>query len=185
MERDIARVLITKQMPEERVSALATDIARAYPNPREGITIVMVPVGSIIFLADLIRQLPIKMRIGLLTVSSYPGATTGSQGASLTSTGFPDLRGRDVLIVDDILDTGGTLRLVRAEAGRAGPRSVKTAVLLRKADKAPPDVAVDFVGFDVEDAFLVGYGLDYDGLYRNPPYVAVLDPEVYASGGSS
>jgi hypoxanthine phosphoribosyltransferase len=185
MENDIARVLIPEAALKERVAELAVEIARAYSDPRGGITIVTILRGSIIFLADLIRQLPIKMRVELVSVSSYPGAATSSRGATLESIPLPDLGDRDVLIVDDILDSGGTLRLVQAELARRGPRSVRTAVLLRKAEKAPSDVAVDYVGFDVEDAFLVGYGLDFNGLYRNLPYVAVLKPEVYASENSS
>jgi hypoxanthine phosphoribosyltransferase len=185
MRNDIARVLITEEALKDRVSALAAQIAKVYPNPQEGITIVTVLAGAIIFLGDLIRQLPIKMKIALVSVSSYPGKTTGSKGARLTSAALPDLAGRDVLIVDDILDSGGTMRLVQAEVRRAEPRSLRTAVLLRKPDKAPSDIPVDFVGFDVEDAFVVGYGLDYGGLYRNLPYVAVLRPELYAPESSS
>jgi hypoxanthine phosphoribosyltransferase len=83
------------------------------------------------------------------------------------------------LIVDDIQDTGATLRLVQADVRRAGPRSLRTVVLLRKRGKAANDIPIDFVGFDIEDAFVVGYGLDYNGLYRNLPYIAVLRSELY------
>jgi hypoxanthine phosphoribosyltransferase len=185
MENDIARVLITEEALKKRVAVLATEITRSYADPQAGITIVTVLAGAIIFLGDLIRRLPIKIRIELVSVSSYRGRTTSPGDPILTPTSLPDLHGRDVLIVDDILDTGGTLRLVEDEVRRAGPRSIRTAVMLRKAGKAPPDVTVDFVGFDIEDAFVVGYGLDYGGLYRNLPFIAVLKPELYVSEGSS
>jgi hypoxanthine phosphoribosyltransferase len=174
MHADVERILISAERLDERVSALAREIATAYGTGCEGITIVTILAGSIVFLGDLIRKLPMKMRIGLVGVSSYPGRSVESRGAVLSSGALPDIRGHDVLIVDDILDTGGTLRLVQAEIGRASPRSVRTVVLLRKPGKAPSDVAVDFVGFDIEDTFVVGYGLDFDGLYRNLPYIATL-----------
>jgi len=169
-------VLIGQDALRKRVGEMAADIAAVYEGVNDGITIVTVLAGSLIFLSDLIRQLPLRMRIGLATVSSYPDRTVESGGAKLGSTSFPDLHDREVLIVDDIIDTGGTLRVVRAEVLGRRPRSIRTAVLLRKKGKAPADVPVDFVGFDVDDEFVVGYGLDYDGLYRNLPYISVLGP---------
>lgn len=180
MERDVARILITRDRVDARIRELGAEIAAGYADPRAGITIVSVLSGAIIFLADLIRHMPMKMKIGLITVSSYAGATTESRGASLTKDLDVDIRGRHVLIVDDILDTGGTLRLVQKRLRAREPRSLRTAVLLRKRGKAPPDVTVDYVGFDIDDLFVVGYGLDYNDHYRNFPHIAVLRPEVYA-----
>ena len=185
VDQDIGKVLISERALKNRVAALAEEIAEAYPASEGGIMLVTVLAGSIIFLADLIRQLPMKLRIGLVTVTSYPGPTTVSRGPSLESASLPQVRDRDVLIVDDILDTGRTLRLVQAEVRRAKPRSLETVVLLRKPAKAPADVTVDFVGFDVEDVFVIGYGLDYDGLYRNLPYIAVLRRDADSSGITS
>ena len=178
MHADVERILISAERLNERVSTLAGEIAASYPAEGDGITIVTILAGSIVFLGDLIRRLPMKMRIGLVGVSSYPGRSTETHGAVPSSGDLPDIAGRDVLIVDDIVDTGGTLRLVQGEIGRASPRSVRTAVLLRKPGKAAGDVAVDFVGFDIEDVFVVGYGLDFDGLYRNLPYIAELKRSV-------
>ncbi len=172
----IDRVLISATALEERVHGLAHEIARTYAVTSDGLIIVTVLSGSLVFLADLIRKLPLMLRIGLVTVSSYPGGTTRSAGAKLLTSSYPELQNRDVLLVDDILDTGGTLRLVQREIRAAVPRSLRTAVLLRKTGKAPPDVTVDFVGFDIEDVFVVGYGLDYDGLYRNLPHIAEWRP---------
>jgi hypoxanthine phosphoribosyltransferase len=179
MERDIARILITERQLAERVRGLASEIAASYPNLEEGLTLVTVLCGSIIFLADLIRHLPMKMKIGLITVSSYSGATTQSRGAKLVGELELAVSGRHVLVVDDILDTGRTLRLVQGRLASREPRSLKTTVLLRKPAKAPDDVVADFVGFDIEDEFVVGYGLDFNDHYRNLPHIAVLKPELY------
>lgn len=181
MEADIDRVLISRERLAERVREMAGQIARSYPDLDAGLSLVPILSGSVIFLADLIRHLPMKMKIGLITVSSYSGATTTSKGAKLLQDLNVDVTGRDVLVLDDILDTGNTLRLVTAKLAERKPRSIKTAVLLRKTAKAPDDVVADFVGFDIEDVFVVGYGLDYNDHYRNLPHIAVLKPEIYAA----
>lgn len=124
MEADIARVIIDKEALARRVRAMVEEIARAYTDSGGGITIVPILSGSIIFLADLIRYLPMMMRVHLVTVSSYRGKTTQTKGAKLLTDKPLDVRDHDVLVVDDILDTGGTLRLVRSQLERAKPRSV-------------------------------------------------------------
>jgi len=178
MKADLERVIITQEQIAQRIAEMAKEIDATYPKPI-GIVIVPVLSGSVFFLADLVRLLPMKMRIGMVAVSSYPGTSTESKGAKLLSDNFPDVRDRHVLLVDDILDSGGTLRLVREMVKQAGASTVRTAVLLRKPNRAPQDVPADFVGFDVDDLFVVGYGLDYDDYYRNLPYIAVLRPELY------
>lgn len=167
-------VLISKEAIAERINTLAAEISEIFPRTDGGLTIVSVLAGSVVFLVDLIRQMPMRLRIGLITVSSYPGQRTAPKPPELTWSALGDVKDCDVLIIDDILDTGGTLRLVQAAIRDAGARSVRTAVLLRKPGKAPREVAADFVGFDIDDVFVVGYGLDYDGLYRNLPYIGVL-----------
>jgi hypoxanthine phosphoribosyltransferase len=179
MHKDIARVLIPSDRLATRVHEMGQQIAASYAESDGQITIVTILSGAIIFLADLIRHMPMKMKIGLVTVSSYRGATTESRGSKLMQDLRVDVQGRHVLIVDDILDTGGTLRLVQHLLQERAPQSLRTAVLLRKKGKAPPDVAADFVGFDIEDEFVVGYGLDYNDHYRNYPHIAVLRPELY------
>lgn len=178
MDGDIARILIPRERIAERVGELAGQISRAYEGELDaGLTLVTILSGSLIFLSDLIRRLPLRMKIGLITVSSYKGTkpTTASVLQQLNT----DVAGRHVLLVDDILDTGGTLRLVRELLTPAGPKSIRTCVLLRKPSKAPPDVPADFIGFDIEDVFVVGYGLDFDDHYRNLPDIAVLREKVY------
>ncbi len=174
MESDIARILIHRDRIQARVRTLANEIAATYNGGKTGLTLVPILSGSIIFLADLIRELPLKMKLALVQISTYPGAAT-APGAPRTVLGLSgDVTGRDVLIVDDILDSGRTLRCVREMIRSRGPRSVRSAVLLRKPSKAPPDLPVEFVGFDIEDLFVVGYGLDYNDHYRNYPHVGVL-----------
>ncbi len=179
MDKDIERIMISERELAVRVKEMASQIAACYPSLDTGLTLVPILSGSVIFLADLIRHLPMKMKLGLITVSSYRGATTQAGGPELLMDVDVDVRDRHVLIIDDILDTGGTLRFVRSRLAERRPRSIRTAVLLRKPDKAPDDVTADFVGFEIADEFVVGYGLDYDGHYRNFPHIAVLKPEHY------
>ena len=179
MEGDIQRILISRERISQRVSEIAADISETYRDGQAGLIIVPILAGSVIFLADLIRHLPFKMKIGLMTVSSYRGATTQAGEARMVKDLNLDIRDRHVLIVDDILDTGNTLRMVIAELRQRNPASLRVCVLLRKTVRAPSDVPVDFVGFDIEDVFVVGYGLDYNDHYRNWPDIGVLKPELY------
>ena len=176
---DIDRILISRDRIAERVAELAEEIAGHYQHQKAGLTLVPILSGSLIFLADLIRRLPMKMKIGLITVSSYGGPTMKGRAPEILKDLTLNVDGQNVLIVDDILDTGNTLRLVRGQLQDRHPESVKTCVLLRKPTKAPPDLTPDFIGFDIEDAFVVGYGLDYGDHYRNCPDISVLKPDLY------
>jgi hypoxanthine phosphoribosyltransferase len=178
---EIERILVDEARIAARVHAMGRQIAADLQADmaRTGADqIVLVPIltGSIVFVADLIRQLPLKLSLGVVAVSSYPGRSMSSKGASIRSEIPADLGGKHVLVVDDILDSGRTLGLVRRLIEEQGPASVRIAVLLRKvlgAQRAeePP---VEYVGFDIPDEFVVGYGLDYNGYYRNHPSIAVL-----------
>lgn len=178
MDADIERILLSHDQIQARVRAMAGEMAEVYAGSEQGLTIVPILSGSIIFLADLIRDLPLKMKIAMVQVSSYPGTATTSQQLEMKSDLGQGLAGRDVLLLDDILDSGNTIRHVQKLIRAREPASLRTAVLLRKPAKAPPDVPVDFVGFDIEDAFVVGYGLDFDDHYRNYPHIGVLRPEM-------
>ena len=179
MEQDIERVLIDRAQIARRCDELAGEIVATYQGRPGELWVVAVLSGAFVFLSDLIRRIPIRMRLTLLHVSSYPGRQTRSTEAVIEGQLPRHLAGRDVLIVDDILDSGKTLRAVIQRVWRQQPASVRTCVLLRKPDKAPSDVPADFVGFDIEDAFVVGYGLDYGQLYRNYPDIGVLRAECY------
>ena len=168
------RLLLPGDRIAERVAQLADEIAARYADG--DLTIVGVLTGSIVFLADLIRHLPVSFRLDLTWVRSYPGAATTSQGVNVLLPAATDLDGRDVLIVDDILDSSQTLSDLLDRARRAGARSVRTCVLLRKDRPDLPDrLAPDFAGFDVPNEFVVGFGLDCDGRYRNLPDICVLE----------
>lgn len=170
-------VLISRDQIARRVRELGdqitADLRAAPPRP-----VVLVPIltGSFVFVADLIRHMPIKMSIRPITVSSYPGRATSSQGAEVRGELPTDLAGKHVLLVDDILDTGRTLGLIRRMMAAQAPASLRTAVLLRKRKPAGRDeeVEVDYAAFDIDDLFVVGYGLDYDGYFRNLPDIRVL-----------
>ena len=180
MHRDIDRVLISQYQIAGRVKEMADQITADHagggPDAPE-VTIVPILTGAMIFCCDLIRQLPIKMRIGLMTVSSYRGAVVTSQGSQVVGSQLGDLRDRHVVLVDDILDSGGTIRLVVPMLKAQGAASVKVCVLLKKDRPAARDVYADYVGFEIPDEFVVGYGLDYNNYYRNLPDIVVLTRE--------
>lgn len=182
---DIDRILISQEDIAERVAALADQITAdhlADDDPGAELTIVPVLTGAMIFCSDLIRRIPIAMKIGLLTVSSYPGASLRTQGSSLLHNQLGDVHGRHVLLVDDILDSGGTLRLIVPRVRELGAASVRTCVLLRKDRPSAREMQVDYWGFEIPDVFVVGYGLDYNNYYRNLPAIATLKEEAIRRG---
>jgi hypoxanthine phosphoribosyltransferase len=188
MHADLERTLVTREQIAFRVSEigrqLAADLAVDMAGDRDGAggeNVVIIPVmtGAMVFTADLIRQLPIKLSLGLVAVSSYPGKSMESKGVKIASELPHDLAGKHVVIVDDILDSGQTLAVVRELIERQKPASVRCCVLLKKPESARKrHVDVEYVGFEIPDAFVVGYGLDYDGYYRNHPEIATLKLDV-------
>ncbi len=183
MHADLDRVLIRADDIAARVAALAAEVLHDWPDALDGgaeppeITPVPLMTGSFIFAADLIRHMPQMMQIHLMSVSSYPGTATTSQGVQIDrrKSNVPDdLTGRHVLVIDDILDSGSTLRAVTDDLRQRNPAALKTCVLLRKQRPEALDFPVDHVAFDIPDAFVVGYGLDYNGYYRNLPDIGVL-----------
>lgn len=179
MKGDIDRILISREQIAERIGQLVLEIRRDLESIGGDGEIVLVPIltGSIIFVADLMRGLPHKLRIGVITCTSYPGKSTTSRGAQIAGDLPADLEGRHVLVVDDILDSGNTLRLVRREIECRGAATVRCCVLLRKETAAAQNTPCEYVGFDIPDEFVVGYGLDYDDYYRNLPDIGTLKKE--------
>lgn len=183
MQADVDRVLIGREAIARRVAELAELIAadlKAGGTVTPQVTIVSVMTGSVVFLADLIRHIPLMMSVRLLTVSSYPGKSTRSQGPRVEGLPPEDLAGHHVLVVDDILDSGKTLSAVCSLIERRNPESLRTCVLLKKMTRASCTASADYVGFEIPDEFVVGYGLDYDGRYRNVPDIVTLKREVLA-----
>jgi len=174
---EIDRVLITEAQIARRVRQLTRQLQRDFKN--RDLVIVSLLNGTVMFLADLIRHLSLPLRLDFIGVSSY-GAGTESGELVFTKQLRLDVRGRDVLVVDDILDTGRTLQRVLAILRQHQPRRLKVCVLLEKKARRTEKVRADYVGFQIPDLFVVGYGLDYAERYRNLPFVGVLKPEAYA-----
>jgi hypoxanthine phosphoribosyltransferase len=174
--KDIERILITDEQLARRIRQMSREIERDFKG-RE-MVIVSLLTGTVMFLGDLIRHISLPLRLDFMGVSSY-GAGTESGELVFTKELRIDVRGRDVLLVDDILDTGKTMRRVLEKLCLLGPRRIKTCVLLNKAARRVEKVKADYVGFEIPDFFVVGYGLDFAERYRNLPFVGVLHPHMY------
>lgn len=175
--REVASVLITEEQLARRIRWLARQIARDYAG--KDMVVVSLLNGTVMFLADLIRNISLPLRLDFMGVSSY-GAGTESGELVFTKELRMEVRGRNVLLVDDILDTGRTLHRVTARLRSLKPRDIKICVLLDKPSRRTESVAADYTGFTIPDEFVVGYGLDYAEKYRNLPFIGVLRPEVFA-----
>jgi hypoxanthine phosphoribosyltransferase len=165
-------ILLPAERIQARVAELARELTADYHN--RPITIVGVLTGSLIFLADLVRHLDLPLRIGLIQASSYRGTATAPGELHIQPELVPDVRDRHVLLIDDILDTGQTLAYLSDYFRTLGTASLRVAVLLRKRGRQTVSLEPDYCGFDIPNAFVVGYGLDYNDEYRNLPYIAVL-----------
>lgn len=175
MYGDLEKILYHETTILARLDELADEIVRDYAGKE--LTVIAVMHGSIIFMADLLRRIPIPLMIDAMRVSSYGKSTTSSGKIEFREKDLPQVAGRHVLLLDDILDTGLTLAAIRERlANEAGAASVKVCVLLRKQKERTVPVEVDYVGFDIGNEFVVGYGLDYAEQYRNLPCIGVLSP---------
>jgi len=172
----VAALLITERQLARRIGAMAEEIQRDFGGPET--VLVSLLNGTYMFLADLTRRLQFPLRLDFMGASSY-GQGTESGELVLTKDLRMDIRGRDVLLLDDILDTGKTLSRVRARLELLSPRRLKTCVLLDKPARRVQPIEADYVGFRIPDLFVVGYGLDYADRYRNLPFIGILKPEVY------
>ena len=182
MREDLRKILFHETTILARLDELAEELTRDYLG--KDLTVLVVLHGGMILMADLLRRVQIPLRIETLVASSYHGGTESCGQVRLSTGPWPDVRGRHVLILDDILDTGLTLRAVKDRLlAEAGAVEVKTCVLLSKKKARPVEVEADYTGFRIQDEFVVGYGLDFDGRYRNLPFIGVLKDEVIAAAG--
>lgn len=174
--KEVERVLITDQQIARRIHAMSREIERDFRG-RDTVVVALLN-GTVTFLGDLIRNLSLPLRLDFIGVSSY-GAGTESGELVFTKELRLDVRGRDVLLVDDILDTGRTMNRVLAKLRVLNPRRIKTCVLLDKPERRVEKAKADYVGFAIPNVFVVGYGLDFAEKYRNLPFVGVLKPKMY------
>ena len=178
MQADLDRVLFEEPAIHRRLDQIAAQISKDYRD-RE-LTVIAVLNGSLIFIADLLRRIPLPLKLDCLSVASYHGKAQTSQEVIFKQVGLPDVADRNILLLDDILDSGHTLAAIREKLKTANPRSIRICVLLSKKKERSRQVDADYVGFEVEDEFVVGYGLDFMEQYRNLPYIGVLRRELIA-----
>ncbi len=176
MLEDLETVLFDEATIMRRLDELAARLSTDYRD-RE-LTVIAVLNGSLIFMADLLRRIPLPLKVDCLSVASYHGGTRTAGEVVFKQVMLPDVAGRHILILDDILDSGVTLAAIGEKLRTERPLSVKICVLLRKAKQRLRQVETDYVGFDIEDEFVVGYGLDYMERYRNLPCIGVLRKEL-------
>lgn len=173
MEFKTPKILIDDQSLKVRVSELARDITRDYAG--RNIVVIAVLKGSFLFLADLVRQIDLHCYVEFLEVQSYDGGLKSRGVVKMTKDLTYPIAGMDILIVEDIIETGLTLDYLKRNLKTRNPKSVKICVLLNKEEKRKVDIAVDYSGFKIDDKFVVGYGLDYMGYYRNLKYVGYFE----------
>ncbi|GAB4449011.1 MAG: hypoxanthine phosphoribosyltransferase [Chloroflexi bacterium OHK40] len=179
MHHDIARILIAPEQIQRRVQELGTQIAADYTGEND-LLLVGVLKGCAMFMVDLARAIERNLAIDFIAVASYGASTESSGVVRVLKDLDTDINGRHVLIVEDIIDSGLTLAYLRSQLLRRNPASLRICTLLNKPERRTADVPVDYIGFDIPNEFVVGYGLDYAEHYRNLPYIGVLKPEVYS-----
>lgn len=178
MQDDLERILFHETAILSRLDQLAAEISQEYRG-RE-LTVIAVLSGSLMFMADLLRRIPLPLKLDFVSVASYHGNPQTSGEVVFKQVAMPDVKDRHILILDDILDSGHTLAAMRERLETAGPRSIRICVLLSKKKRRARSVDADYVGFEIEDEFVVGYGLDFMERYRNLPYIGVLRKDLIA-----
>src|SRR5205823_1390274 len=176
MQADLDRVLFDQATILRRLDQIAAQISTDYRD-RE-LTVIAILNGSLIFMADLLRRIPLPLRLDCLSVASYHGGLQTSGEVIFRQVAPPDVAGRHILLLDDILDSGTTLNAIRERLKTVSPRSIRVCVLLRKIKQPMHAIDADYAGFDIADEFVVGYGLDYMERYRNLPFIGVLRKEL-------
>ncbi|MDD6263100.1 MAG: hypoxanthine phosphoribosyltransferase [Clostridiales bacterium] len=177
LHRDIERILLSEEQIKKRVAEIGQKITLDYGGKRP--LLVSVLKGSVVFMADLMREIKVDCDIDFMSVSSYGNGQKSSGVVRILKDLDHDIAGRDIIVVEDILDSGLTLSYILDMLKKRGAASIRLCTLLDKPDRRRVSVAVDYSGFTVPDEFVVGYGLDYGETYRNLPYIGILKPEVY------
>ena len=182
MQDDLERILFHETTILRRLDEIAAEISRDYRD--RDLTVIAILNGSLMFMADLLRRIPLPLKLDCLSVASYHGKAQTSGEVIFKQVALPDVVDRHILILDDILDSGHTLAAIRERLETANPRSIRVCVLLSKKKVRDRAVDADYVGFEIEDEFVVGYGLDFMERYRNLPYVGVLRKELISVSNS-
>ena len=176
---DIKSVLVSEEQIHTRTCELGAELGRDYAATDEDLLLVTVLKGAVMFVTDLARAIPVPTQLEFMAVSSYGSATSSSGVVRILKDLDRDIAGRDVLIVEDIVDSGLTLSWLLRNLATRQPKSLRVCTLLRKPDAVRTDVDIAYVGFDIPNDFVVGYGLDYAERYRDLPYIGTLEPKVY------
>lgn len=176
---DIKSVLVSEEQIQVRTCELAAELGRDYAATDEDLLLVTVLKGAVMFVTDLARAIPVPTQLEFMAVSSYGSSTSSSGVVRILKDLDRDIAGRDVLIVEDIVDSGLTLSWLLRNLATRQPKSLRVCTLLRKPDAVRTDVDIAYVGFDIPNDFVVGYGLDYAERYRDLPYIGTLEPKVY------
>jgi hypoxanthine phosphoribosyltransferase len=180
INKDVERILVSEQELDEIVSRLAAEISKDYSAPDKKLVLLCILKGSIVFMGDLMKKLTVPVEIDCMRVSSYEASTESSGNVNIVfDLARPDLDSCDILIVEDIIDSGRTLSYLVRYLENKGAKSVKTCTLLDKPSRRVIDFTPDYMGIEIPDEFVIGYGLDYAERYRALPYVGILKPEVY------
>lgn len=178
LDNDILRVLLSKEDIAQKVREMGAQISRDYADSK-GLMLVTILKGAVVFLADIMREITVPNEIDFMVVSSYGSGVKSSGVVKIVKDLDVPLAGKDLLIVEDILDSGLTLSYIRELLESRSPNSIRIATLLDKPARRKVDLQANYVGYAVPDEFVVGYGLDYNELYRNLPYIGILKPEIY------
>ena len=178
MNNDVMKVLLSGKEIEKRVGEIAAQITRDYAG--ESVLMVGILRGAVVFFSELVKRVDLDLRFDFMVVSSYGSGVKSSGVVKIVKDLDINLEGKDILIVEDILDSGMTLDYIKGMLLDRNPSSIRICTLLDKPARRKADIQADYVGFTVPDEFVVGYGLDYDERYRNLPYIGVLKPEVYS-----
>ena len=178
MHQDVGTIFASEEEIRRRVEELGRQITADYAGKEP--LFVGVLKGCFMFMADLVRACEVDCTVDFMVVSSYGGGTSSTGAVEIVKDLSKDIAGKDVIIVEDILDSGNTLSYLKRYMSARNPASIRIVTLMDKPERRTADVTADYVGFTIPDAFVVGYGLDYDQKYRNLPYIGVLKPEVYS-----